>query len=104
LLSLLKSEYWGLARKADLAEALRDSQSLVLLGRTALRFKLDTRTATVELLLELYFFVALLSTTGLDNLVCLTMVILGTILAGRVGGLVLSSAVALLGGLSAPFS
>ena len=67
-----------------------------------MRSKLETRTATPELMLEAYFFVALLSTTGLDNLVCLTVVILGTVLVGRVGSLVLSSALAMLG--SASFS
>ena len=66
-----------------------------------MRSKLETRTATLELMLEAYFFVALLSTTGLDNLVCLTVVILGTVLAGRVGSLVLSSALAMVGGLAA---
>lgn len=65
--------------------------------------KPDNKTSKVEVLLEAYFFVALLSTTGLDNLVCLTVVVIGMILAGRVGGLMLSSASAVLAGLAASF-
>jgi hypothetical protein len=59
------------------------------------------RTFSLETLLEIYFFVALLSTTGLDNLVCLTVVLIGMILAGRIGGLVLSSASAVIAELAA---
>jgi len=54
-------------------------------------------------LLEIYFFVALLSTTGLDNLVCLTGILIGMTLAGRVGGLVLSSASTMIAELAASF-
>jgi hypothetical protein len=63
-----------------------------------------SKAFSFETLLEVYFFVALLSTTGLDNLVCLTVVLIGMILARRVGGLVLSSASALIAGLAASFS
>ena len=64
----------------------------------------DCKTFALEIVLEVYFFVALLSTTGLDNLVCLTVLLFGTIAAARIGGLVLSSASALIAEVAASFS
>ena len=49
-----------------------------------------------ELVLEAYFLVALLSTSGLDNLVFLTLVLAGSVLAGRMAARLRSSAMALL--------
>jgi hypothetical protein len=72
--------------------------------RLSLQISSVSKAFRFETLLEVYFFVALLSTTGLDNLVCLTVVLIGMILVGRVGGLVLSSASALIAGLAASFS
>ena len=69
-----------------------------------MRAKPANKISKLEVLLEAYFFVALLSTTGLDNLLCLTVVLIGMTFAGKVGGLVLSSASAMLAGLAPPFS
>jgi hypothetical protein len=66
-----------------------------------LRTSPGNKTFSLETLLEVYFFVALLSTTGLDNLVCLTVVLIGMIVARRVGGLVLSTASAAIAELAA---
>jgi len=50
----------------------------------------------IELVLEAYFLVALLSTSGLDNLVFLTLVLAGGVLAGRMAVRLRDSALALL--------
>ncbi|HEY6291929.1 MAG TPA: hypothetical protein VI455_10270 [Terriglobia bacterium] len=50
----------------------------------------------LELVLELYFLVALLSTSGLDNLVFLTLLLAGVLVAGRMAARIRASAVALL--------
>ena len=64
----------------------------------SLTIKPDNKTSRLEVVLEVYFFVALLSTTGLDNLVWLTALMMGMVLTARVGGLMLSSASAILTG------
>jgi len=61
--------------------------------------KADTASASsrrFDLVLEAYFLVALLSTSGLDNLVFLTLVLAGIVLAGRMAARLRSSAMALL--------
>lgn len=44
-----------------------------------------------ELVLEIYFLIALLSTTGIDNLLFVTALLMALVFIGRVGAMLLSA-------------